>query len=287
MANTSLDDASLLLVRQGFMVKSLHGCFNLLARKGSLIFLLKVLGDANSVPQSAAQEMQRIAASIRAVPLLLAEKAGMPLEDTVVYQRYGVLTLTLPGFESVLGHRRLYLQSGKSGITVSLRADQLKQRREAEGYSLADLSRVLHVSRQMVGQYEADQSSVSLQRAEKLYDLFGPEVFEPIGFEIPETPLRSCTSEIGQKYSALGFEAIETKQTLFDLLAKKEQEIIITRVGNAFDKDAQALSHLLAADNLLIFERKKPKAETPMIAKDEFLELETSKELLKLIKECE
>ena len=56
-------------------------------------------------------------------------------------------------------------------------------------------------------------------------------------------------------------------------------------VGDIEDKELSFLAKLLETDNLIIFNRKKPKIETPVIAKEEFLDFEKAKELIKFLKE--
>ena len=89
---------------------------------------------------------------------------------------------------------------------------------------------------------------------------------------------------MSKKYKDLGFEAIETHKVPFDILAKKDKEIILTEVGDKPNPQAQSLSRLLDADNLVIFKKKKPK-DIPSLKKEEFLELKKAKELVKFLKE--
>ena len=91
-------------------------------------------------------------------------------------------------------------------------------------------------------------------------------------------------SDIARKYDDLGFESAETRKTPFDIVAKKEKEIVLTGIGDKMHRHLQPLSRLLEADRLIIFRKKKPK-DTPALTKKEFLEFEKAKELIKFIKE--
>ena len=82
----------------------------------------------------------------------------------------------------------------------------------------------------------------------------------------------------------LGFDATETKKTPFDIISKKDKEIILTEVSDKVNPQMQSLSKLLDADNLVIFNKKKPK-NVPSMTKKEFMEFDEANELVKFLKE--
>jgi len=90
-------------------------------------------------------------------------------------------------------------------------------------------------------------------------------------------------SEFSFKYVDLGFSAADINKAPFDIISKKDDEIILTKVGDKANPQLQSLSELLEADNLVIFRKKKPK-DIPAITKKEFLEFEKSQELIKFLK---
>jgi predicted transcriptional regulator len=89
---------------------------------------------------------------------------------------------------------------------------------------------------------------------------------------------------VSRKFIELGFDATETKNTPFDIIARKDKELILTEVSDNFNPEMQSLSKLLDADNLVIFEKKKPK-NIPSLTKEEFLDFEKANELVKFLKE--
>ncbi len=286
MKQNILEETSLVLLREGFTVKNLKGCFDLLARKEEKIILIKAVADTNSLNQEAVEEMKKISSCVDATPLILTEKSGSNLEDNVVYSRFGAFTINLTTFQNALKQKLLFVRSGKAGLTAGLDGKKLRKKREEEGLSLKELSRKIGVSKRMITDYESYNSEIMLKKAWKLYDLFGTEVFKQINlFSETDKIIYACMSEVGKKYNQLGFKAAEAKRNVFDIIAKKEKELILTTVGDEFDKEINSLSKLLDAESLIIFEKKKPKTEIPRIAKEEFLELENEKELIKIIKE--
>lgn len=286
MKKNLLEETSLVLLREGFMIKNVKGCFDLLARKEEKILLMKVIADANSLNQEAITEMKRIASCIAATPLIITEKSGNKLEDDVVYLRFGVFTINKKTLQNALKQKLPFVRSGKAGLIAGLDGKRLRQKREGEGMSLKELSRKIGVSKRMITNYENYNSDIAIQKALKLYDLFGKKVFNQIDiFSEMDEILYNCMSDVGKKYSELGFNAVETKRNVFDILARKEKELILTTVGDRFNQEINSLSRLLDAESLIVFEKKKPKTEIPKIAKEEFLELENERELIKIIRE--
>ena len=286
MKKNLLEETSLILLKEGFTIKNVKKCFDLLARKEDKILLIKIITDANSLNQESISEMRRTAGCIDSTPLIITEKSGDDLEDNVVYSRFGVFTMNKNTFQNSLKQKLPFIKSGKAGLTASIDGKKLRQEREKEDLSLKDISRKIGVSKRMVINYENSNSNIAVQKAWKLYDLFGQEIFNKIDiFSEIEEAVYSCSSDVGKKYTQLGFNAVETRRNIFDIIAKKERELILTSVGDKFNKELSSLSRLLDAESLIVFERKKPELEIPTISKEEFLEIETEKELIKIIKE--
>ncbi|MBN2454028.1 hypothetical protein JXB11_00630 [Candidatus Woesearchaeota archaeon] len=282
-----LEEIGIMLLREGFTVKTLtRTCFDVVARRGSQIILIKVLEDANSITEEYAEQMKRISSYISASPVVLAEKAGNKLEDNVVYSRFGVFTLNKSTFQNCLANKMPFVMSTKAGLTAAVAGEKLKEKIEEQGYSLGAISRRIGVSKRMVMRYE-EGSDISVNKARVLHNIFGPVVFRKIDiFSEGKPEPQKSGSSIVKKYGTLGFEAAETKKAPFDIVAKKEREIIFTEIGDKANPHLQPLTQMINADNLVIFKKKKPK-HLPALTKKEFMEFESANELIKFLKEFE
>src|SRR3989344_521363 len=285
MKSKLIEKLSIYLLRQGFTIKILtRTCFDLLARKEERILLVKILEDANAVSEEYALQMEHVAAYISASPLIIAEKAGGDIRDNVVYSRFGIHTLNFATFKNSVENKFPFIKSDHAGLTAHVVGEQIRKLREDQGVSLGDLSRKIGVSKKMIQNYERGEADVTLNRALKIYDVFGHRVFNKI--DIFETPLTEshAGSAVSRKYFDLGFEVADTKKVPFDVVAKKEKEIILTKVGDDVSKQLDSLSKLIDADKLVIFKKKKPK-DIPALTKEEFMEYTKSKDLVKFLKE--
>ena len=286
MKQTLLDKVNIFLLKKGFTIKNLtRACFDILARKGDQILLVKVLEDANSISREYTEDMLSVASYIKASPLIISEKAGSKLEENIVYSRFDIYTLNFNTFLNCISNKFPFIKRGKAGLTASVVGKRLKEKREELGYSLNALSKKIGVTSRMIMKYENENSEVTINRALRIYDLFGYQVFNEVDVFMHHYNTKSkFETEVSRKYIELGFEATETKKTPFDIISKKEDEIILTEVSDKVDSQMQSLSKLLEADNLVIFNKKRPK-NIPSLTKEEFMDFEKANELVKFLKE--
>lgn len=286
MKQTLLDKVNIFLLKNGFTLKNLtRTCFDVLARKNGQILLIKALEDANSVSRQYAEDMLAVASYISASPIIISEKAGSRLSDNIVYSRFNVNTLNYSTLVSCINNKFPFVKRGKAGLAASLAGKKFREKREQLGYSLNALSKKIGITSRSITKYENENSEVTLANAMKICDLFGYQVFNEINiFSKCGQPESRFETEVSKKYIELGFEATETRKTPFDIIAKKGSEIILTEVGDKVNPQMHSLSKLLEADNLVIFQKKKPK-NIPSITKEGFMDFERANELMKFLKE--
>ena len=301
MKRSLMDEVGVLLLRQGYTIKSLtRTSFDIVARKDAHVLLIKVLEDANSISEDYADSMKNLSSHIGASPIIIAEKAGNRLEDGVVYVRFGVYTCNYRTFSSCLENRFPIVISTRAGFTASVIGEKLRQQREENGYSLGSLSRKVGVSKRMIAKYESERADVSLRSAIALNRLFGNNIFNKVDvFAIAKETVAGKPSMIARKYDELGFRAADTKKAPFDVVARMEKELILTEVkGRHRIKDLnpqlESMQQLLGADALVILDKKeksgnteKNKKKLPSLDKKDFLGIESAQELIKFLREFE
>jgi len=286
MKSKLIDKLGIFLLKDGFTVKTLtRTCFDLLARKQDKILLIKVLEDANAVSKEYSYEMGIVSSYIGAVPVIIAEKAGNKLEDNILYTRFNLYTLNFNTFVNSIKNKFPFVKRTQAGFTVSIAGNKLRKKREELGYSLNYLSKKVGVTSRMIDKYEKGDSEVTITKAMKIYDIFGHKVFNEINIFSGNNKIESkFKSDFSKKYIDLGFEAADTRKSPFDIIAKKDDELILTGIGDKTKPDFSSLSKLLDANNLVIFDKKKPK-DVPAVTKEEFLDFEKANQLIKFLKE--
>ncbi|MBI2110090.1 helix-turn-helix domain-containing protein [Candidatus Woesearchaeota archaeon] len=218
--------------------------------------------------------------------IIISEKSGVKLQDGVVYTRFGVSTVNLNTLKRAIDHKLPFIISKKSGLTAEILGKKLHNLRESMQMSARSLARKIQVSPRMISKYENEDSEISLNRAKKLYEIIGSAVFKEINiFESLHNQIEpERETNLTRKFHELGFSTTETKKTPFDLIAKSQREIILTRVGDKIDNELLLISKLMGTDDLVIFKKKKPK-NIPALTKEEFMEIEKPNELIKVVKE--
>ncbi|MBI3026688.1 helix-turn-helix domain-containing protein, partial [Candidatus Woesearchaeota archaeon] len=280
MKQKLVEKVSIFLLKKGFTIKNLtRTCFDILARKSEQILLVKVIEDANSVSRQYTEDMVAVSSYIDASPLIIAEKAGDNLEENIVYSRFSVYTLNFSTFCNCVNSKYPFIKRSKAGLTASIAGSKLREKREGLGYSLNALSKKIGVTSRMIMKYENENSEVTINRAMKLCDLFGYNVFSEVNVFVKQQPQSKFESEVSRKYIELGFDATDTKKTPFDIIAKKDGEVILTEVSDNLDPQMQSLSKLLEVDNLVIFQKKRPK-DIPSLTKEEFMDFDKANKLV-------
>jgi predicted transcriptional regulator len=281
-----LEKSCVFLLKQGYTVKTLtHTCFDALARKGDRILLIKILEDANAVSAEYANEMCKVATYLHGAPVIVAHKAGALLQDNVVYSRFGIYCLNHSTFKQSILNRFPFVYRDRAGLTAVLDGSRLRETRERKGYSLSALADRVGVSKSMVQRYERQEAKVTISKALKLHKLLGDRIFQKIDiFTHSRSGVPELKTAIGQKFDNLGFEATETKKVPFDVIAKKDEELVLTDVGDKQHPHLKPVSQLLDAQNLVIYKKKKPK-KVPSLTKKEFMEFEEAYELIRFLKE--
>ena len=286
MKQAEIEKICTFLLKKGFAVKSLkRSCFDILARNDSTLLLIKALEDANSITRKYSDEMGSVASYLNAIPLMVSEKAGSKLEANVIYVRYGVYTINFATLANCIENKFPFIRRSQAGLTASVIGNKLKNKREELGLSLNKMSKLIGVTSRMVMKYEQGLSEVTVNRAMRIYDILGQNVFRRINiFESKGIMHSKSKTDISKKYVNMGFSATDTEKAPFDIIAKKECNIIITEVGDKINPDSYMVSRLIDADNLVIFEKKRPK-DIAAMTKKEFLEFNEADELIKFLKE--
>ena len=139
----------------------------------------------------------------------------------------------------------------------------------------------------MIQKYESGHSAVSIAKAYCLYKLFGSGIFKKIDiFRSKEVLSNPNKSAVAQKYYNLGFEADDISKAPFDVIAKKDREVVLTEVGEKTNPQLGSLQKLLEAKTLVIFKKQKPD-KIPALSSKEFTNFKSAEELIRFLKDFE
>jgi putative transcriptional regulator len=255
-----------LLEKVGFVVSDAHGIrptsFDLLARRDSLLVMLKVLKNIDALAPEEAARLRELSELLQAVPLIVGQTSGASrLESGVVYTRYSVPIVTEPALAEYLERGvPLFLLSSPGGIFAQIDGARLRALREARGLSLGTLAGVAGVTRRTIQLYEEGGGAevTVVERMETylqdtialpihLFPAHKPPPKRPRGAEEEKgdeerserTPVRTgdvLRDAVFRELDTMGWEVEVTVRCPFDAFThadeKGEKEILLTSVGS-------------------------------------------------------
>jgi len=209
----SIERVREILTTAGFFVSDAHSIrptsFDLVARRDSLLLILKVLKNIDALDPDEARRLRELGELFPAVPLLIGRTSGtVPLEPGVVYNRYGVSILVEESLEDYV-HRGLppFLFSSPGGVFARIDGPRLHAIRVARDLSLGALASIAGVSRRTIQLYE-EGAGAEVEVVERLeaftgepiamaIDLLRPTVNPRAGREVAREGGEDATSPAG------------------------------------------------------------------------------------------
>ncbi len=200
--------------------------------------LVKITVDVESIPKSEVTELSSLATVLGVAPLIVAKKkAGVPLLEGVLYEKYGARVLNLETLENILsGKEDVYVYESRDSFRVSIDPEKLKERRMERGLSLGDLALILGVSRKAAYEYERGTVEPNIEKARRLIEALGEDIVKPLDvFKVPREPptkaIRGYDSEVEARIAgeleAAGFRVAHAKRTVADISGSRRRERIV------------------------------------------------------------
>ena len=303
-----------ILCNAGFYVSRVHSMrpvgFDLVARRDNTLLIIKVLTNINALSEEVAQELKTLSSLLHGNPLLIGIRSGTGiLEDDVVYDRFGIQTVTPDTLQShLLEGMPLKVYAGPGGFYVNLNNKKLVALRRERQISLGSFARSVHVSRRTVRLYE-DGMNARVDVACRIEDLLGEPLIKDIEIihsktsslnrEADSTP--SSTSivppfqkEIFTFLSSLGYEIIPMGRCPFEAVSVEREKILLTCV-HRYDKKLQKKAEIVSSiskiteQKAVVFTDKKGTQDhiqgTPLIVREELKKINCPEDIIDLILE--
>ena len=148
-----------ILSNAGFYVSDLYSMrpigFDLVARRDNSLLIIKVLTNINALSEEVASELKLLSKLLKGHPLLIGERGGTGyLEKDVVYDRFGIKTISIDTLESyLLDGTPLKVYAAPGGFYVNLDNEKLIRLRKKHNISIGSFARSVKVSRRTVRMY--------------------------------------------------------------------------------------------------------------------------------------
>ncbi|WP_421077790.1 transcriptional regulator [Methanothermococcus sp. Ax23] len=283
-----------LLNRYNFVVSQSfsRSCFDILARKNDVKYLIKVLKNIDSLSNEQSMELIKISRILNAIPLLIGVRTrNVPMEDDVVYERHNIKAITFETFKLYLEGSPPVIYAGRGGFFVNIDGNVLRETREKLNISVGELAEFSNVSRKTIYKYEQNKANPSIEVALKIEQYLDVPLVKgiPLELEINEDEtFNTETCDDNNKYvnrydeefklhvmnllNELGFNMIETKKAPFDAVAEKHDiyeyeeyhinTLLLTNIEEMETEETRKkalivnqLSSILNSHSLLILEK--------------------------------
>lgn len=212
--------------------------FDIVARKKSVILVIKAVTHIDSVSEEIARDLDHVARYLRGSPLIVGERArDAELERGAVYIRYGIYAISVPTlYDAFVEGIPPLVYASPGGLYVNINGETLRELREKRNLSLGDLGSMLGVSRRTISKYESGMGT-TLEIAQKIEEIFDAplvqaidllaykSVFPPVEESPEETPM-GFLEKLGVRLHAM-------RRAPFQALIEISDESILAGYGSS------------------------------------------------------
>jgi len=285
------------LTRKEFQLFVTSGCFDIAARK-EFVMLIKALTNVDGLVQEQAQSLKTISHFVSAYPLVVSERTNRgSLRDEVIYSRFQVPVVTPQMFECMIEEEVIpEVKAIKGKHTVTINTSYLRKKREELNLSLEKLSKQIGISKKALYEIENQRVKPTLETVKRLEELLGIDLKMPYKMERVEKtyikPKNEFQKKVSLEFSRLGIDNSAVTSANFEIIGKEKASLITGLSKNTVKikkvvSQVKGLSSIFSSQRMFVAKKSHEQAidGVPIVLESELPELESSKELSKLIKE--
>jgi len=226
--------------------------------------LFKIAYNIDDLSQNELSELKSTAAALNASAAIVARRwGGRELLDSVVYERKRIPVMTPASLSAILegGSEGVYVYQAKDVFKVRINSVKMRERRLEKKLSLGDIALHLNTSRKLVYEYERGLTDPTIEKGEKLAELLGEDVIEPVNpfeiYELSDSRLRQdydseLEARIARILDSLNFRVSHAKRTAADIVASLRERRMVLLVRHSKESESRLLRK---ADNAVRMSR--------------------------------
>jgi len=285
------------LLDKEFQLFLTSGCFDVAARK-EFVMLIKALTNVDGFVQEQAQSLRAISYFVSAYPFVVSEKTNRgSLRDEVIYSRFQVPVVTPQMFECIVEEEIIpEVKAIKGKHTVTINTSYLRKKREELNLSLEKLSKRIGISKKALYEIENQRVNPTLETVRRLENLLGIDLKVPYKMERIERtyikPKNEFQEKVSSEFSRLGIDNSAVTSASFEIIGKEKASLITGLSTNTVKikkavSQVKGLSSIFSSQRMFVAKRSHEQAidGVPIVLESELPELESSRDLSKLIKE--
>jgi len=284
-----------MLIKSGFSVAVAEGCFDIAARREHLM-LVKILINIDSLGEEQAASLRTISYFLSAYPMVIAVKTNREfLKDGLVYSRFQLPVIT-PGMLDTVLEEEAVIQSAKGRHTVEIDATALREKRNEARMTMQELADAIGISKKALYEIETKRTNPTADTLEKLEKLLKVDL--KVGYEMKAAgkacmkPKDEFERAVDKELKRMGMESSPVRSAPFEIVGKEKFSVItsLTKNGMKIKREARtvrSLSDIFSTKGFFVAKKAEEKAVSgvPVLLESELPEIESPKELKKVIKE--
>ena len=224
-----LYDINILLNTYDFQTSNIYdrSCFDILARRDDILIILKIYKNIDSLTQTQAEELSKVAGTFLASPIIIGLKSKHNyLEEDVVYERYELPVISPQTLCNIIANEiHPEILSKRGGYYVKVNGELLKQMREKYSLSLKELADLSHVSRETIYKYEQGNSQTYPETLLMLEEILNTNLAVDINlFESDYYKSLDRKIKEPRELIKLGYDVKSSNKTPFDAISERKLE---------------------------------------------------------------
>ncbi len=151
---------------------------DLVAVKDESRLLIRIKLGIKNIHKEEVNDLINAASAINAVPLVLNDEITI---DSIVHERDGIYLISDRTLSNIVScSPDIFLIQRRSDFYIRINSKKLERAKLERGLSLGELALSSGVSRRMMFDYLRNDTNVSLEVAERLIEVLGEDIVEPI-----------------------------------------------------------------------------------------------------------
>lgn len=274
-----------------------HGSFDIVARRENLI-LIKTLLNIDALDESHALDLRAISYFLSAYPFIISQRNNREhLNDTTIYSRFELPVMTPHLFKTMLEEEEMIVtHSSKGRHTQEINTFALKEKRKESDLTLEELARQVGISKKAMYEIENKRVNPRKETVRKIERILATELTLPYEMRhagaVYLKPKDSFQKAVSMEFSRIGIDNSSVHSSPFEIIGR-ESFSLITNLSTIPSEVKQELteikgiSEILSSKAVLVTKRsyKESVEGVPIISESELHELQSPKELSKLIDE--
>jgi putative transcriptional regulator len=146
--------------------------------------VIKVAEDIEEVSKEELEDLEKSGKAYSSASLLIALRRGSSeLEDDVVYEKRGVVAVTVKTLEKYFARKeKPIVMYSRGGYYLRIDSKVFREKLREYGYTRSELAELLKVSKKTIYLYERGELLVPVDKGLMLAELIGEDIFEELDF---------------------------------------------------------------------------------------------------------